>query len=333
MSDIDNSLLQIRKLTIEYTMKKRKIRAVEDVSLNIHANECVALVGESGSGKSTIALSILGILPYNAEIIEGEIIYKGRNLVAMNEKEFLDIRGKDISIIFQDPVSYLNPVYKAGDQLLETIQLHNKEFSKEEAYEYAVELLRKVRIPEPKRIMRMYPFQLSGGMAQRILIAIALSSNPKLLIADEPTTGLDVTVQAQILKLLKKLRDEMNISIFLITHDLGTVAYMADRIYVMYLGRLMEEDYADSLFKNPAHPYTQTLISSSDTIYGIEKSYTVQDIMDGMSSNLKIEGKAVTDKSCRFIDRCLYASEKCIAEPPYFSYNKNKRVRCWLYER
>jgi len=325
-----NKLLEIRDLTIEYSMRNKKIIAVDEVSLTINENECVALVGESGSGKSTIAFSILGILPHNARIVKGDIIYKGENLVGMNEKDFLHIRGKEISMIFQDPISYLNPVYKVGDQLLEAIQIHNKGITKDEAYEYAIDLLKRVRIPEPEKIMKMYPFQLSGGMAQRVLIAIALSSNLKLLIADEPTTGLDVTVQAQIIKLLQKLKNELRMSILLITHDLGTVAYMANKIYVIYLGRIMEEDKVESLFKNPAHPYTQMLISSSNSIYGIEDRGLTINVED-REKELEMELKE--EKACRFIDRCPYAYEKCLIEPPYFEYDEDKKVRCWLYER
>lgn len=330
----NKTLVDIKNLTIEYEVKSKKIRAVNQVNMKIYENECVALVGESGSGKSTIAFSILRVLPPQARVINGKIIYKNIDLLTLSEDEMTKIRGKEISIIFQDPASYLNPVYRVGEQLTETIILHNPDLNKNEAYEKAIDLLRKVRIPEPERVFRMYPFQLSGGMAQRVLIAMALSSNPRLLIADEPTTGLDVTVQAQILKLLKSLKNTLNLSILLITHDLGTVAYMADRIYVMYLGEVMEEDKAHSLFSQPIHPYTRMLIAASKKIYGIGDT-TIKDKAEAVDLNkLKVEVPVGNlNNACKFFDRCLYSINKCKAKPPYFQINEFKSVRCWLYEK
>ena len=322
MRDSEKPVLSVRDLTVSYRVGGKRIVAVEGVSIDIYKNECIAVVGESGSGKSTLSLAIMRLLPPSAVIESGQVIFKGVNLLELSEKKLHKIRGKEISMIFQDPVSYLNPVYRIGDQLIETILTHNNGMSKREARERAIELLKSVGIPSPERVLTYYPHQLSGGMNQRVSIALALATNPSILIADEPTSALDLTIQAQILRLLRDLINRFSLSVMLITHDLGLVAYLADRVYVMYSGRVMEEDSVESLFDNPKHPYTQLLLNSVRAIYGLDASVRVD----------RMEKPPADMRGCRFKHRCPHVMSECkTLEPPLVRLEGRKRVRCWLY--
>jgi peptide/nickel transport system ATP-binding protein len=239
-------------------MDEGVVAAVDDVSFDLSPKEVLGIVGETGSGKSVTVKSIMRLIKPPGKIVRGEIIYKNQDILKLDEKEMYKIRGKEISMVFQDPMTSLNPLYTVGDQLIETIVQHQK-VSKQEAYKRAVEMLGLVQIPEPEKRMKSYPFEFSGGMRQRVVIAIALSCNPSVLIADEPTTALDVTIQAQILDLMKNLQQTLNTATIFITHDLGVIASMAHRIIVMYGGKQMEIGNSDDIFYNPAHPYTHML--------------------------------------------------------------------------
>lgn len=317
-----NTLLKVQNLEVTYRTRNSFIKAVEDVTLEVGVNECVALIGESGSGKSTIAKAILRILPENATISHGQIIFKNKNLLSLTEKEMRKMRGKEISMVFQEPHSCLNPVLKIGDQLIETIKTHNPNLMRKEILEKAVELLSVVRIPDPQKILNRYPHQLSGGMAQRVAIALALSSNPSLVIADEPTSSLDLTVQAQIIKLLKKLMEMFKISILLITHDLSLVSNIADKVYVMHAGKIVEEDLIERLYKNSMHPYTTMLFEAVKKLQGISTSF-----------NLRCKPESPLEPiGCKFANKCPLVKPICFQKPPPFlSIITDKKVLCWLY--
>lgn len=313
------TLLSIRDLEIEYQAAEARIKAVDRVNIEMKARECVALIGESGSGKSTIANALLRILPENSAIGQGDILFKGRSLLGLTEEEMRTIRGADISMVFQDPHSFLNPVLKIGDQLSETIKTHSPGIGERKVLEKARELLSVVRIPDPARILSRYPHQLSGGMAQRVGIALALSSNPALVIADEPTSALDLTIQAQVLKLLKGLRDRFNLSILLITHDLSLVSNIAERVYVMYSGQIVEEDQVDGLYSDPRHPYTVMLLEAVKKLQGTDTSYSAQ---------AESREKAVESR-CRFLPRCLQAGATCRDKAPeYITFPGGKKILC-----
>ena len=313
------TLLTIRDLEIEYQAAEAKIKAVDRVNIEMKARECVALIGESGSGKSTIANALLRILPENSAIGRGDILFKGRSLLSLTEDEMRRIRGADISMVFQDPHSFLNPVLRIGDQLSETIKTHSPGMEERKVLEKARELLSVVRIPDPAQILSRYPHQLSGGMAQRVGIALALSSNPALVIADEPTSALDLTIQAQVLKLLKGLRDRFNLSILLITHDLSLVSNIAERVYVMYSGQIVEEDQVDGLYRDPKHPYTVMLLEAVKKLQGTDTSYSAQ---------AESREKAVESR-CRFLPRCPQAGEACRGKTPeYITFPSGKRILC-----
>jgi peptide/nickel transport system ATP-binding protein len=313
------TLLAIRDMEIEYQAGGARIKAVDRVNIEMKARECVALIGESGSGKSTIANAILRILPENSAIRQGDILFKGRSLLGLTEEEMREIRGADISMIFQDPHSFLNPVLRIGDQLSETVKTHSPGLEKGKVLEKALELLSVVRIPDPARILGRYPHQLSGGMAQRVGIALALSSDPALVIADEPTSALDLTIQAQVLKLLKGLRDRFNLSILLITHDLSLVSNIAERVYVMYAGQIVEEDQVDGLYSDPRHPYTMMLLEAVKKLQGSDTSYSAQ---------VESREKPVESR-CRFLPRCLRAGAACRNKAPeYISFPGGKKMLC-----
>jgi peptide/nickel transport system ATP-binding protein len=296
-------LLQVNNLQIVFKSEKGENICVDDVSLNLNDNETIGIVGESGSGKSVTALSIMKLLGASGSVSKGEIIFQGNDLLKLNEKQMNDIRGNKISMIFQDASTSLNPVFTIGAQIIETIRLHLG-LDKIKAHEYAVEMLKKVGLPRPLELMKEYPLTLSGGMRQRVMIAMALVCKPKLLIADEPTTALDVTIQAQILQLMKDLKEESNAAIILITHDIGVIAEMADRVFVMYAGQIVEESDVFTLFDNPKHPYTKALMISVPKIHGkLEKRIT------------SIPGMVPSDyqniKGCRFSSRCIDATKEC----------------------
>jgi oligopeptide/dipeptide ABC transporter ATP-binding protein len=313
------TLLAIRDLEIEYQAGEARIKAVDRVNIEMKARECVALIGESGSGKSTIANALLRILPENSAIRQGDILFKGRSLLGLTEEEMREIRGADISMVFQDPHSFLNPVLRIGDQLSETVKTHSPDLEEDKVLEKARELLSVVRIPDPSRILSRYPHQLSGGMAQRVGIALALSSNPALVIADEPTSALDLTIQAQVLKLLKGLRDRFNLSILLITHDLSLVSNIAERVYVMYSGQIVEEDHVDGLYSDPRHPYTLMLLEAVKKLQGSDTSYSAQ---------VESREKPVESR-CRFLPRCSRAGAECRNKAPeYISFPGGKKILC-----
>ena len=322
-----NVLLKVRNLKTYFDTKGGVIPAVNGASFQVERGEVLGIVGESGCGKSVTSLSILNLIKkYNGRIQPGSSIQlEGRELLALSDKEMSNIRGREIAMIFQDPMSSLNPVFTIEHQMVEMIVRHKK-VSKAEARTQAVEWLKKVGIPEPQKRVKEYPHQLSGGMRQRVIIAMALSCDPKLLIADEPTTALDVMIQAQILDLLRNLKQEINAAIILITHDMGVVADMADHIMVMYAGHPVEFGTKRQIFKEPKHPYTKGLLAA---IPRLDKNEERLFSIEGSVPNLlkPIPG-------CVFCDRCPYALEKCSgAQPPEFVMESGARVACWLYEQ
>ena len=314
---MSDKLLDVRNLSIAFKSDQRALRVVSDISFDIGKAEIFGLVGESGSGKSMTALSILRILPVNA-FAEGNILFKDRDLLTLGEDEMRRTRGKDISIIFQEPMTSLNPVLTVGDQVAEALRAHF-DISKSDAMGKAVELLRSVRIPSPETRIRDYPHQLSGGMRQRVMIAMAIACNPALLIADEPTTALDVTIQAQILDLLQGLRKERDMAVLLITHDLSIIAEQAERVAVMYAGRIMELAPVEELFRNTLHPYTIGLLESLPD----KKGVPLKPISGFVPSpDLYPEG-------CKFSDRCPSVGVACTAaEPELVEVSKGHFVRC-----
>ena len=317
-------LLKVDELRTEFfSSKTSSVTAVDKVSFDIYKGEILGLVGESGCGKSVTSLSVMQLLKDTpGKVTHGQVLLDGKDLLKMSDAEIRSIRGGRMSMIFQEPMSALNPSMRIDRQMMETIMLHSNK-SKEEARSHAAAMLGKVGIPDPPRVLKNYPHQLSGGMSQRVMIAMALSCDPQLLIADEPTTALDVTIQAQILDLMKKLQKEDQSSILLITHDLGVVAEMCTRVIVMYAGKIVEEAPVEQLFASPTHPYTQGLIAS---VPKLGSGVKVLPSIPGSVPDL-----ASMPKGCRFAPRCKYATEKCHAqEPALVTVGENQRCRCWL---
>ncbi|MEH7331250.1 ABC transporter ATP-binding protein [Neobacillus drentensis] len=318
----NNRLLDVKNLRTNFYNGKAKVEVVKGIDFAVQKGEILGIVGESGSGKSVMVKSILGIIPRNAKVDAGEIVLDGKHIENLSNKEKRAIRGRDIAMIFQDPMTALNPLKKAGDHLIELLT-RVRGMNKKEAKLEAVELLRMVGIPSPETRVDQYPHEFSGGMRQRVLIAMALACNPKLLIADEPTTALDVTIQAQILELIKKLQQENDMSVVLITHDLGVVATICNRILVMYAGMVMEEGLAYEIFYSPKHPYTKALLNSIPRV-------------DGEKTRLKpIKGAAPSlqniQSGCPFAERCDFAIEKCSTSvPEYKSFSSTQRSMCFL---
>ncbi|MFZ5825077.1 MAG: ABC transporter ATP-binding protein [Bacillota bacterium] len=320
---MSEKLVEIRNLKTHYFTEDGVVRAVDGVNLYIKRGETLGVVGESGCGKSVTSLSIMRLIPNPpGKIVDGEILFEGEDLIKKSEAEMRKIRGNDISMIFQEPMTSLNPVYTIGDQISEAIQLHQG-LSYKEATDKAVEMLRLVGIPLPERRVKEYPHQLSGGMRQRVMIAMALSCNPKLLIADEPTTALDVTIQAQILELMKKLKKELGMAIMLITHDLGVVAEMAERVVVMYAGKVVEEADAVNVFKHPLHPYTEGLLRSIPRMdEDVEKLHVIEGV---------VPNPLHLPPGCRFEPRCPYSIDKCKTEqPPLEQVAPGRWVACYV---
>lgn len=318
---MENILLSVKNLSTSFKTSKGMAAAVRNVSFDLHKNEILGIVGESGSGKSVTMKSVMGLLPGTAKIEADEILYKDIDLSKLNEKELQKYRGNEMAMIFQDPLSALNPVRKIGYHMVEVIRRYN-DCSKAEAQKIAIQMLDQVGIPEPERRLNQYPHEFSGGMRQRVLIAMALSLSPSLLVADEPTTALDVTVQAQILRLLKKLRDEDDMSIVLISHDMGVMADMCDRILVMYCGTIVEEGTVDEIFYEPKHPYTQALLKS------IPRPEAGKD-----EKLLGIEGAPPSlldiPKGCPFASRCASVTEECkLAVPEETFYSPTHKMKC-----
>jgi len=314
-------LLKVDHLETSFLKDKVLTPLTNDISFTIKEGETVSIVGESGSGKSLTALSIMGLLPKNGRVTKGSISFLNQDLLALSDKEMEVIRGNDISMIFQDTMSALNPVFTIGTQMIESIMIHEK-VNKKEASKKAIEMLKKVGLPRPEKIMKEYPFMLSGGMRQRAMIAMALSCNPKLLIADEPTTALDVTIQAQIVQLLKDLKEEYHMSLLLITHDMGLVAEMADRVLVMYAGEIIEETDVYSLFEQPRHPYTKALLASIPKV-----TDDVDKEIEAIPGVVPAHYEEIT--GCRFRNRCKRAFEECINHPELKNIKDEHTVRCF----
>ena len=317
-------LLEVKNLKTHFFTEQGKVAAVDGVSFNINEGEILAIVGESGSGKSITCLSILGLIPTPpGKIVGGEIRFNGRNLVNLKEDEIRAIRGNEIAMIFQEPMTALNPVFTIGEQIAEVLRLH-KGLKRDQIRKETIKLLEMVGIPEPESRIKCYPHEFSGGMRQRIMIAMALACRPKLIIADEPTTALDVTIQAQILELLRNLRDEMGMAIILITHDFGVVAEFAEKIAVMYAGKIIEEGKTEEILTNPLHCYTKGLLKSIPTLdSNVDERLPV--IPGSVPSPLEMPD------GCRFSTRCSCASQKClIEEPPLRVVGIERKVACWL---
>lgn len=321
-----NPILEVRSLSVHFFTEEGIIKAVENVNFEVYPSEIFCLVGESGCGKSVTALSILRLIPFPpGKIISGKIIFNGKEITLLNEKEMEQIRGNEISMVFQEPMTSLNPVFTIGDQIIETIELH-KRLDKREAKKRSIDILTKVRIPSAEKRINYYPHQLSGGMRQRAMIAIALCCEPKILIADEPTTALDVTIQAQILSLLKDIQRDMGMSIILITHDLGVVSEIADRLAVMYSGRIVEMAPIREIFDNPRHPYTKGLLES---IPKIEEEKKRLNVIPGQVPN-----PLDLPNGCKFNPRCFMAVEECKREePPLIQIYDNHFSRCIRWEK
>ena len=321
---MDDYLVKVEHERLSFFTPAGEVKALSDVSITVSAGEVLGIVGESGSGKSVTCYSLMGLTAYPGKLLGGELYFNGHHINDMTEKEMQKIRGDEIAIIFQDPMTSLNPVYTIGNQIRETIMLHRKK-NKAEADKRAAELLRMVGINEPEKRLKQYPHELSGGMRQRVMIAMALACEPKLLIADEPTTALDVTIQAQILELMMDLKKAMHMATIMITHDLGVVAELCNRVAVMYGGLIMEEAPIEELFGNPLHPYTMGLLSS---VPGIHKNKAER--------LLSIPGSppdmTKPPAGCPFAPRCPYARRICAAECPPFIQQGDHRSMCWLLQ-
>jgi oligopeptide/dipeptide ABC transporter ATP-binding protein len=321
-------LLRVKDLKTYFDTDAGRVKAVDGVDLEVYRGEVLGLVGESGCGKSVTSLSVMRLIEPPGQIVDGEITFDGQDLAGVSEKEMTHIRGDRISMIFQQPLSSLNPVFKVGEQISEVLQIHQG-MKRQEGWKRAVELLQVVGLPDPEQRAHAYPHELSGGQAQRVMIAMALACSPALLIADEPTTALDVTIQAQILDLLRILRTRTNASIILITHDLGIIAEMADRVAVMYAGRIVEQATVSTLFDHPSHPYTQGLIASIP-------------ILGQVKERLEVIPGSVPDlidlpQGCRFAARCRARTDHHLTicteqEPDLLPLRSNHLVRCWLYQ-
>ena len=315
-------LLEVKDLETEFKVKRGTVKAVNGVSFEVDKGEILAVVGESGSGKSVTSLSVMGLIRDPGRVAGGDILFNGENLLKKSTKEMQAVRGDKISMIFQEPMTSLNPVYRVKDQIMETILTHTT-MNKKEALKRAIEMLDLVGIPAPEQRVNDYPHQMSGGMRQRVMIAMALACDPELLIADEPTTALDVTIQAQILDLINRLREKLGMAVLLITHDLGVVAETADKVVVMYCGRVVEQATVEQLFTKPLHPYTQGLLDSIPKMdEDRERLYMIKGI---------VPDPIHLPKGCSFADRCDKCMEKCREHMPKLSVTEDgRKVRCFL---
>jgi len=318
------SLLSVKDLRTSFFTSRGEVQAVRGVSFEVRPGEILGIVGESGSGKSITCMSVLRLLKSSGRVIGGEALFEGRDLLQLDDDDLRELRGNDIAMIFQDPMTSLNPTLSVGEQVMETILRHRK-VSRAEARQRAIELFELVRIPNAAERLKAYPHQFSGGMRQRVMIAMALSCDPKLLIADEPTTALDVTIQRQILALLKELQSRLGMAVILITHDLGVIAEVTDRVLVMYGGMAMEEGPVRDVFKRPSHPYTRGLLAS------------IPNLRDGTHHRLKPIPGSPPDMlrpppGCPFAPRCPQAMRQCVAVmPPVFPIGEGHDARCWLH--
>jgi len=321
---MSDSLLEIRNLHTHFFTDRGTVPAVDGIDLHVRKGEIVGVVGESGCGKSVMSLSVMGLIPKPpGRIVDGSITFKGENLVEATDRRMQEVRGNEIAMIFQEPMTSLNPVFTNGNQIGETVRLH-RGLSRKEARAHTIDMLRKVGIPRPEAVVDEYPHQLSGGMRQRVMIAMAMSCDPELLIADEPTTALDVTIQAQILDLMRKLNDETGAAILMITHDLGVVSEVCDRIVVMYAGKVVEEGGTRALLKNPQHPYTRGLIQS------VPRMDERRNRLFSIPGNVPSPGEMGT--GCRFAPRCEFATDRCReAMPELVAIEAQHRSRCWQH--
>jgi oligopeptide transport system ATP-binding protein len=323
-----DNILEVRNLSTHFFTRAGPVKAADDVSFNIKTGSTLALVGESGSGKSVTSLSIMRLVPPPGKITGGEILFNGRELLNLENEQMRRLRGSEIAMIFQDPMTSLNPVFTVGDQIAEAIQLHDR-LPRKQAWTRTVEMMNRVKIPDAERRARDYPHQLSGGMRQRVMIAMALSCKPALLIADEPTTALDVTIQAEILELLRGLREDFDLSMLLITHDLGVVAETADRVAVMYAGRVVEEASVHELFRDPRHPYTEGLLRSVPRLTEEGLRLRRLETIEGTVPNL-----LHLPVGCKFASRCAYVIAECTAnEIELLAVSAERRARCIRWER
>ncbi|MDD5919147.1 MAG: ABC transporter ATP-binding protein [bacterium] len=328
MNEIHNSnvLLEVKNLCTYFFMDSGVVKAVDGVDLTLERNSTLGIVGESGSGKSVTSMSIMGLLEgTTGRVVDGEILLEGRNLLEMSAEERRNMRGSELAMIFQEPMTSLNPVMKIGQQLVEGIVLHT-DLNRADATKMAIDLLTETGLPHADRIIDQYPFQLSGGQRQRVMIAMALACKPKILIADEPTTALDVTIQAQILDLMRKLKEKSNTSILFVTHNLGVVAEMCDKVLVMYCGRVVESGDVYSIFADPKHPYTQGLLAA------IPKLGMRTEVLEAIPGNVP-NPKHMPD-GCKFAPRCKKAMPVCHEEEPeLFKFPDGRQSRCWLCQK
>ncbi len=321
---VGGPLLRVEDLTTHLFTDAGIVRAVDDVSFHINAGEAVALVGESGCGKSMTALSLMRLIRPPGRILGGRVRFNEAEILELGEADMRQVRGGEMAMVFQDPMTFLNPLMRVGDQIAEAVRIHQR-VKKKEARPIVLEALKRVRIPAPDAVIDYFPHQLSGGMRQRVLIAMTITSQPSLLIADEPTTALDVTIQAQVMELLSAIRRELNSAMLLITHDFGLVAEYCDRVYVMYAGRIIEEGDVDSLFKDPQHPYTRCLLKSS---LSINRRVETFDAIGGQPPSL-----IAPPSGCRFHPRCPQAFARCGQEEPGpFRLGDGRMARCWLHD-
>lgn len=323
---MEKELLRVENLVTEFYGKEYPVRAVDQVSFQVSKGEILGIVGESGCGKSVTSMSVMRLIPEKAgRVTEGKIYFSGQDVLTMSKKEFSRIQGKEMSMIFQEPLSSLNPLQRCGDQITESLCYH-EHMKKKEAMEKAASLLKQVGIPLPEKRVREYPHQLSGGMRQRVMIAMAIACNPKLLIADEPTTALDVTIQAQILDIIRRLREELQMAVMFITHDMGVIADISDRVLVMYAGNAVEEAPVKEFFKNPLHPYTKGLLKAIPRPdEKKERLYMIPGSVPGPEAQRMMRG-------CKFCDRCPYAAEICKEVRPVMTeVEEGHRAACHLY--
>ena len=316
-------ILSVDQVSVQFKKKKQLLTAVEKVSFHVELGEILGIVGESGCGKSVTSLAIMGLLAANAFVSEGRILYKGQDILKLSEKEMCSLRGNKISMIFQDPMTALNPTVTIGKQLIEPFVIHQG-YGKQDAWKQALEMLAKVGISSPEQRMKQYPHQMSGGMLQRVVIAMALACKPQVLIADEPTTALDVTIQAQILDLIRELRDELGTAVILITHDMGVVAETADQVLVLYAGKTVEYGTVESVFQGAKHPYTQALLNSIPNIKIQEEQ------LSAIPGTVPMLGHM--PQGCRFFPRCKKAIEICREECPEMYQVSGSRVSCFQYK-
>ena len=320
----NDKLLEVRDLKVSFFTPAGEVKAVNGITYDVNYDEVMGVVGESGSGKSVEAYSIIGLLQNPGKVVGGSITFEGQDMLSKTKNEMINFRGKEVAMIFQNPMTCLNPVYTIGNQLVEALKAHDTEISKEDAAKHAMKMLEEVGINNVEKRMKQYPHELSGGMRQRVMIAMGLICHPKLLIADEPTTALDVTIQAQILELMCELREKMGTAIMLITHDMGVVAETADDVLVLYAGKAVEYGSIEDIFERPKHPYTQGLLNS---IPRLDEDVELLNTIEGT-----VPAPDAMPAGCRFAPRCPYGKDRCMKEKPGVYHAGNSLVSCFRYE-